>query len=49
MLLVPPDHLLLGHLPLDVRYDHLLVVLTHHLVPVLLELVISISEPFLLN
>ena len=49
ILLVPPYHLLLGHLPLDVRHDHLLVVLTHHLVPVMFELVISIAEPFLLN
>ena len=49
ILLVPSNDLLLGHLPLDVRYDHLLVVLIHHLVPALLELVISIAESFLLN
>ena len=49
VLLISVDDLLLNHLLLDIWDDNTLIMLAHDLVSVLLELIISVAEPLLLQ
>jgi len=49
VLLIPVDYLLFCELSLDLGYNDLLIMRAHHLVSVLLELVIPMTEAFLFN